>query len=68
MEANDIGQLAYLVLLGAALVGWFITQNRASLGKVTQQALAWGLIFLGVIAAVGLWTDVHHAPPTVAGI
>lgn len=39
---------------------WFFAQNRATLGKVTQQALVWGLIFVGVIAAVGLWGDIRQ--------
>jgi aspartyl protease family protein len=60
MNGDDIGNLAYLGLLGAVLVGWFITQNRQSLGKLAQQAVAWGLIFLGVIAAIGLWGDIRQ--------
>ena len=59
MTSDNIGQLVYLLLLGTAVVGWFFTQNREAIGKVTQQALAWGLIFLGVIAGVGLWPDVR---------
>ena len=50
----------YLVVLGAALVLWFIAQNRESLGKVMQQAVTWTLIFLGVIAAIGLWDDIRN--------
>lgn len=61
MNASDIGQLAYLVLLGAAVVGWFIAQNRRNLGKTAQQAALWGLIFVGFIAAVGLWGDIRNS-------
>jgi aspartyl protease family protein len=60
MNSDDIARLAYLGLLGAVLVGWFVTQNRDSLGKLAQQAVAWGLIFLGVIAAIGLWDDIRQ--------
>jgi len=60
MNSDDIARLAYLGLLGAVLVGWFITQNRQSLGRLAQQAVAWGLIFLGVIAAIGLWGDIRQ--------
>lgn len=60
MDNFDTARLIYLVLLGSAVVLWFFAQNRESLGKVTQQALIWGLIFVGVIAAVGLWGDIRN--------
>ena len=60
MNETDFGRLAYLGLLGAVLVVWFISQNRQSLGKLAQQAVAWGLIFLGVIAVIGLWDDIRQ--------
>ncbi len=60
MSDFDYARLFYLVLLGAAVLLWFFAQNRASLGKLTQQALIWGLIFVGVIAAVGLWGDIRN--------
>jgi aspartyl protease family protein len=56
----DYGNLAYLVLLGAVVVFWFVVQNRQSLNKTLQQGAVWGLIFLGVIAAVGLWGDIRQ--------
>jgi len=59
MDSQDIPRLAYLALLAVALAGWFIAENRQSLGQTARQAAAWGLIFLGVIAAVGLWTDIR---------
>ncbi|MFA5538149.1 MAG: TIGR02281 family clan AA aspartic protease [Gemmobacter sp.] len=58
MDGNSFGRLAYLVLLGAALTGWFVMENRARLGGAVRIAVAWGLIFLGVIAAYGLWSDI----------
>ncbi|WP_204114629.1 retropepsin-like aspartic protease family protein [Shimia biformata] len=61
MNAYDYGRLTYLVLLGAAVVFWFVTNHRQSLGKTMQQALAWGLIFLGVVAAVAMWDDIRGA-------
>ena len=59
MSEYDIARLAFLVLLATALVFWFVTNNRQSLNKTLQQAVLWGLIFLGVIAGVGLWEDVR---------
>lgn len=60
MSAMDYGNLAYLVLLGAVVVFWFVVQNRQSLNRTLQQGAVWGLIFLGVIAAVGLWGDIRQ--------
>lgn len=59
MSDHQLGNVAYLVLLGAAVTFWFIAQNRNSLGKTLQQAMIWGLIFLGVVAGVGLWGDIR---------
>ncbi|WP_170445528.1 retropepsin-like aspartic protease family protein [Ruegeria arenilitoris] len=59
MDSNDFGRLAYLVLLGAALLMWFFTHNRQSLGKTLQMAMAWVFIFIGIIAVVGLWGDIR---------
>ena len=59
MSADNFGQLAYLLLLLLAVGGWFVAEQRANLGKTARQAAAWGLIFVGVIAAVGLWGDIR---------
>ena len=60
MDSWDIGSLAYLGLLGAVLVFWLIVHNRQALGRTLQQAAGWVLIFLAVIAAVGLWDDIRR--------
>lgn len=59
MDGDDLARLFYLILLGTAVAGWFIAENRQSLGKTARQAAAWGLIFVGVIAGVGLWGDIR---------
>lgn len=59
MDGYDFGRLTYLVLLGVAVTIWFIAEHRQSLGKSLRMAIAWGMIFLGVIAAVGLWGDIR---------
>ncbi|WP_209504139.1 MULTISPECIES: TIGR02281 family clan AA aspartic protease [unclassified Ruegeria] len=61
MDSFDIGRLIYLALLGAALLMWFVTHNRQSLGKTLQQVMAWVFIFVGVIALVGLWEDIRSS-------
>lgn len=60
MDTWDIGSLVYLGLLGSALVVWLLVHNRQSLGRTLQQAMGWVLIFLAVIAAVGLWDDIRR--------
>ncbi|MBV1897078.1 MAG: TIGR02281 family clan AA aspartic protease [Rhodobacteraceae bacterium] len=60
MGEFDYARLIYLGILVSVLVFWFIVHNRHSLGKTAQMALAWGLIFLGVIAAFGLWDDISQ--------
>ena len=60
MTGDDIARLAYLGLLAAAVAGWFFAQNRQALGKTAQQAAVWGLIFVGAIAAFGLWSDIQR--------
>jgi aspartyl protease family protein len=59
MDAISTGHLVYLAILGIAVAGWFIAENRASLGQTLRTALAWAFIFLGVVAAYGLWDDIR---------
>ncbi|PIE14743.1 MAG: TIGR02281 family clan AA aspartic protease [Rhodobacterales bacterium] len=59
MDTDQTARLIYLILLGAMLVSWFVVQNRQSLGKTAQHATLWGLIFVAVIAAAGLWSDIR---------
>ncbi len=60
MDGSDIARFAYLALLGAVVAGYFLAQNRKNLGKVAQQAMIWVLIFVGVIAGYGLWSDIQR--------
>lgn len=60
MDSDLIGRVIYLGLLAAVLGFWFVAENRETLGKTARMALAWGLIFLGVIAAYGLWDDISR--------
>lgn len=59
MNGDDFGNLTYLVILGCAVIFWFVTNHRQSFGKSLQQGLAWLLIFVGVIAAYGMWGDIR---------
>lgn len=60
MSTDQIMQLTYLVLLGAAIGGSAIVAGRSNMGKMLQQAVIWVLIFVGVIAAYGLWEDISR--------
>lgn len=59
MTGDQIASFAYLALLGTAVAGWFFMQNRESLGKTLQQVAIWAFLFIGAIAAVGLWMDIR---------
>jgi aspartyl protease family protein len=60
MQDFDAGRLIYLVLMGLFVGSYFLFQARANLNKTLQQAAIWGLIFLGAIAAIGLWDDISQ--------
>lgn len=60
MDSFDIGRIAYLVLLLVAVGGYFLAQGRQGLNKMAQQAAIWGLIFVGIVAGYGLWSDVSR--------
>lgn len=60
MAGDDIASLLYLVLLGSAIAGYFLVAHRDRLGQAARQAAMWGLIFLGVIAVFGMWTDIRQ--------
>jgi aspartyl protease family protein len=59
MEGDSLAKLAYLVLLGSAILGYMILQNRHRLAQIVQQAMVWFFIFVGAIFAVGLWDDLR---------
>jgi len=60
MSEYDVGQLAYLFLLGIAVGGYFLAQGRRELGRMSRHAVLWVLIFVGVIAGFGLWGDIRN--------
>ncbi|RVV98943.1 TIGR02281 family clan AA aspartic protease [Mesobaculum littorinae] len=59
MTGDDYGRIAYLVLLLLVLGGYFVVASRDRMGKTLQQAAIWGLIFVGVVAVAGLWSDIR---------
>lgn len=68
MSAIDTGHLIYLVLLGLMVLAMFVIGSRQSLNKTLQHAAIWGLIFVGAIAAVGLWGDIQRVTGTARAV
>lgn len=60
MEGDTIGRFLYLALLLAAVGGWIMVEFRQRMGQTLRLGMAWGLIFLGLIAGYGLWKDIRH--------
>jgi aspartyl protease family protein len=58
MDSENTARLIYLVLLGSVIAGYFLISNRERMGEMARQAALWGFIFIGVIVAYGLWSDV----------
>lgn len=57
---ENLPRVAYFVLLLIAVSGYMLVEMRKDFGKSLRQMLAWGLIFLGLIAGFGLWDDIRN--------
>jgi aspartyl protease family protein len=66
MNSDDYGRLIYLVILAAAIGGSMLLTYRGALGRMAQQLSIWGLIFVGVAAGYGLWSDISASRPRMA--
>jgi aspartyl protease family protein len=60
MDGETWGRLAYLALLLVAVGGWVLVEYRGRMGQALRAAAAWALIFIGVAAGYGLWTDMQN--------
>lgn len=59
---SDISpNLIYLVLLLAALAGYFFTAFRRHPARSLQQIMVWALIVLGLVAVFGMWDDIRKS-------
>ncbi|MBP1807595.1 retropepsin-like aspartic protease family protein [Rubellimicrobium aerolatum] len=61
MSADDAASLLYLGLLLLLVAGSYLLASRGRMGQVLTQAAIWVLIFLGAIAAFGLWPEIRSA-------
>lgn len=59
MDGDSTARLIYLGLLLASLGGWVLVEFRKRGGQTLRSALAWGLIFVGLMAGYGLWDDIR---------
>lgn len=60
MNGDDLGRLIYLMILLVAVGGWVMVEYRTRVGFALRTAMAWGMIFLGIMAGYGLWQDIRH--------
>lgn len=54
-------QMVYLGVWGVVLVGYLLIARTTSLGTTLRHAVLWGLIFVGVAAAYGLWQNMQDS-------
>jgi aspartyl protease family protein len=60
MDGETLARVGYLALILVAVGGWVIVEFRQRMGQALRMALAWGLIFVGVMAGYGLWSDIRQ--------
>ena len=60
MDSETFARVAYLGIILVALGGWVMVEFRQRMGQALRMALAWGLIFVGVMAGYGLWSDIRQ--------
>lgn len=60
MDGDTLARVGYLAIILVALGGWVMVEFRQRMGQALRMALAWGLIFVGVMAGYGLWSDIKR--------
>ena len=60
MDGETLARVGYLAIILVALGGWVLVEFRQRMGQALRMAMAWGLIFVGIIAGYGLWSDIRH--------
>ena len=63
MSFDDTGHLVYLLVLLLVVGVWFFSTRQVRMVQALQQAAAWVLIFLVVIAGVGIWQESQSRLP-----
>lgn len=60
MDSETLARVGYLALILVALGGWVMVEFRQRMGQALRMALAWGMIFVGMMAGYGLWSDIRQ--------
>jgi aspartyl protease family protein len=60
MDGETLARVAYIGIILVALGGWVMVEFRQRMGQALRMALAWGLIFVGMMAGYGLWSDIRR--------
>ena len=60
MDGETLARVAYLAVILVALGGWVMVEFRQRMGQALRMGLAWGLIFIGMMAGYGLWSDIRR--------
>jgi aspartyl protease family protein len=60
MDGETLARVAYLGVILVALGGWVMVEFRQRMGQALRMGMAWGLIFIGMMAGYGLWSDIRH--------
>jgi len=60
MDGETLARVGYLAIILVALAGWALVEFRQRMGQALRMAAAWGLIFVGLIAGYGLWSDIRR--------
>jgi aspartyl protease family protein len=67
MDSDTWLRVVYLGVILASLAGWIVVEFRQRMGQALRMALAWGLIFVGVMAGYGLWHDLQRQSAQLNG-
>lgn len=60
MDGETLARVGYLAIILVALGGWALVEFRQRMGQALRMGMAWGLIFVGIAAGYGLWTDIRQ--------
>jgi aspartyl protease family protein len=60
MDGETLARVGYLAIILVALGGWVLVEFRQRMGQALRMAMAWGLIFVGMVAGYGLWSDIRQ--------
>jgi aspartyl protease family protein len=60
MDGDTLARVGYLAIILVAVGGWVMVEFRERMGQALRMGLAWGLIFVGVMAGYGLWSDIRR--------